>query len=126
MVYLKLILTLSKKPYQYRFICNFHTQALYKVNFCFLYCHNNDFIYIYIYRNSIGSFTTAAGEVAAPLNSNIEARQLKTAVDPVPELEAAQKRLAAELEENDFPPSKRSLSTVAVEDNLDTTYKVRS
>ncbi|XP_032940683.1 transcription factor TFIIIB component B'' homolog isoform X2 [Catharus ustulatus] len=72
---------------------------------------------------SIGSFTTAAGEVAAPLNSNMEARQLESAVDPVPKLQAAQKRLAAELEENDFPPSKRSLSTVAVEDNLDTTYK---
>lgn len=89
---------------------------------------SNDFlyIYIYIYICSTGSFTTAAGEVAAPLNSNMETRQLESAVDPVPKLQTAQKRLAAELEENDFPPSKKSLSSVAEEDNLETTYKVRS
>ncbi|KAI1239824.1 hypothetical protein IHE44_0011259 [Lamprotornis superbus] len=72
---------------------------------------------------SIGSFTTAAGEVAAPLNSSMETKQLESAVDPVPKLQTAQKRLAAELEENDFPPSKKTLSTVALEDNLETTYK---
>uniref|UniRef100_U3KCT1 Uncharacterized protein n=1 Tax=Ficedula albicollis TaxID=59894 RepID=U3KCT1_FICAL len=72
---------------------------------------------------SIGSFTTAAGEVAAPLNSSMEIKQLENAVDPVPKLQMAQKQLAAELEENDFPPSKETLSTVAVEDNLETTYK---
>lgn len=74
--------------------------------------------------NSIGSLTTAAGEVSAPLNSSMETKQLESAVDSVPKLQTAQKRLAAELEENDFPPSKKT--PVAVEDNLDTTYKVRS
>ncbi|XP_015509120.1 transcription factor TFIIIB component B'' homolog isoform X3 [Parus major] len=72
---------------------------------------------------SVGSLTTAADEVAAPLNSSMEMKQLESAVDPVPKLQTAQKRLAAELEENDFPPSKKIPSTVAVEDNLETTYK---
>ncbi|XP_059692728.1 transcription factor TFIIIB component B'' homolog isoform X2 [Haemorhous mexicanus] len=72
---------------------------------------------------SIGSLTTAAGKVAGPLNSSMEAKQLESAVDPVPKLQTAQKRLAAELEENDFPPSKKTPSTVAVENNLETTYK---
>ncbi|XP_056370760.1 transcription factor TFIIIB component B'' homolog [Oenanthe melanoleuca] len=72
---------------------------------------------------SIGSFTTAAGEVAAPLNSSMETKQLESGVDPVPKLQMAQKQFAADLEENDFPPSKKTLSTVAVEDNLETTYK---
>lgn len=72
---------------------------------------------------SIGSLTTAAGKVAGPLNSSMEAEQLENAVDPIPKLQTAQKRLAAELEENDFPPSKKTPSTVAVENNLETTYK---
>ncbi|XP_030092873.1 transcription factor TFIIIB component B'' homolog isoform X2 [Serinus canaria] len=72
---------------------------------------------------SIGSLTTAAGKVTGPLNSSMEAEQLESAVDPVPKLQTAQKRLAAELEENDFPPSKKTPSTVAVENNLETTYK---
>ncbi|XP_062368787.1 transcription factor TFIIIB component B'' homolog [Cinclus cinclus] len=72
---------------------------------------------------SIGSFTTAAGEVAAPSNSSMQTKQLESAADPVPKLQTAQKRLAAEPKENDFPPSKKTLSTVAAEDNLETTYK---
>ncbi|XP_068032094.1 transcription factor TFIIIB component B'' homolog [Anomalospiza imberbis] len=72
---------------------------------------------------SFGSLTTAAGKVAGPLNSTMETRQLESAVDPVPKLQIAQKRSAAELEENDFPPSKKTPSTVAVENNLETTYK---
>ncbi|KAM4753912.1 transcription factor TFIIIB component B'' homolog isoform 2-T2 [Cyanocitta cristata] len=76
---------------------------------------------------SIRSLTTAAGEVAAPLNSSMETKQLESAsVGPVPKLQRAQKRLAAELEKNDFPPSKKTRSTVAVEDNLETTYKGHS
>lgn len=70
--------------------------------------------------------TTAAGEVAAPFNNRMETKQLESAVDPVPKLQTAQKRSAAELEENYFPPSKKTPSTVAVEDNLESTYKVRS
>lgn len=76
--------------------------------------------------NSIGSLTTAAGKVARPLNSSMETKQLESAVDPVPKLQTAQKRLASELEENDFPPSKKTPSTVTVENSLETTYKVRS
>ncbi|XP_053824916.1 transcription factor TFIIIB component B'' homolog isoform X1 [Vidua chalybeata] len=72
---------------------------------------------------SIGSLTTAAGKVAGPLNSTVETKQLESAVDPVPKLQIAQKQLAAELEENDFPPSKKTPSTVAVENKLETTYK---
>ncbi|RLV99986.1 hypothetical protein DV515_00009251 [Chloebia gouldiae] len=72
---------------------------------------------------SMGSLTTAANKVAGPLNSTVEAKQLESVVDPVPKLQTAQKRLAAELEENDFPPSKKTPSTVAVENNLETTYK---
>ncbi|CAN8220006.1 unnamed protein product [Coccothraustes coccothraustes] len=67
---------------------------------------------------SIGSLTTAG-----PLNSSMEDKQLESAVDPVPKLQTAQKQLAAELEENDFPPSKKTPSTAAVENNLETTYK---
>lgn len=76
--------------------------------------------------NSIGSLTTAAGKVAGPLNSSMETKQLESAVDSVPELQTAQKRLASELEENDFPPSKITPSTSTVENSLETTYKVRS
>ncbi|XP_063037069.1 transcription factor TFIIIB component B'' homolog isoform X2 [Melospiza melodia melodia] len=72
---------------------------------------------------SIGSLTTAAGKVAGPLNSSMETKQLESGVDPVPKLQTAQKRLAAELEENDFPPSKKTPSTVTVENSLETTYK---
>ncbi|XP_031363322.2 transcription factor TFIIIB component B'' homolog isoform X1 [Lonchura striata] len=72
---------------------------------------------------SVGSLTTAANKVPRPLNNTMEAKQLESAVDPVPKLQTAQKRLAAELEENYFPPSKKTLSTVAVENSLETTYK---
>ncbi|XP_054665457.1 transcription factor TFIIIB component B'' homolog isoform X2 [Grus americana] len=75
-------------------------------------------------EESIGSLTTAADEFAAPLNSSMETKQLGSAsVEPVPNLQTTQKRSAAELEENDFPPAKKTLSTVVVEDNLETTYK---
>ncbi|NXH73882.1 BDP1 factor, partial [Hydrobates tethys] len=74
--------------------------------------------------DSIGSLTTAANEFAAPLNSNMEAKQLESAsVEPDPNLQTTQKRSAAELEENDFPPAKKALSTVVVEGNLETTYE---
>ncbi|KAM4879502.1 LOW QUALITY PROTEIN: transcription factor TFIIIB component B'' homolog [Sylvia borin] len=70
---------------------------------------------------SIGSLTTAAGEVATALNSSMEMKQLESAVDSVPKFQTAQKRLAAVLEENDFPLSKKT--PVAVEDNLKTINK---
>ncbi|XP_066037613.1 transcription factor TFIIIB component B'' homolog isoform X2 [Chamaea fasciata] len=73
---------------------------------------------------SIGSLTTAAGEVAAALKCSMKMKQLESTVDSVPKLQTAQKRLASELEENDFPPSKKT--PVAVEDNLETTYKAYS
>ncbi|NXN67036.1 BDP1 factor, partial [Himantopus himantopus] len=73
---------------------------------------------------SIGSLPTAADEFAAPLNSGMETKQLESAsLEPVPNLPTTQKRSAAELEENDFPPAKKTLSTVVVEGNLETTYK---
>ncbi|KAM9251240.1 transcription factor TFIIIB component B'' homolog [Cariama cristata] len=71
-----------------------------------------------------GSFPTAADEFAAPLNSSMETKQLEsTSVKPIPNLQTTQKRSAAELEENDFPPAKKTLSTVVEEGNLETTYK---
>ncbi|KAM9262983.1 transcription factor TFIIIB component B'' homolog isoform 3-T3 [Morus bassanus] len=76
---------------------------------------------------SIRSLTTAADEFAAPLNSGMETKQLESAsVEPVPNLQTTRKRSAAELEENDFPPAKKTLSTVVVEGNLETTYKCYS
>lgn len=79
-----------------------------------------------LYINSIGSLTTAADEFAAPLNSGVEAKQLESpSVEPVPNLQTTQKRSAIELEENDFPPAKKTLSTVVVESNLETTCQVR-
>ncbi|KAM6363800.1 transcription factor TFIIIB component B'' homolog [Pluvialis apricaria] len=73
---------------------------------------------------SIGSLTTAADEFAAPLNRSTETKQLESAsLEPVPNLQTTQKRSAAELEENDFPPAKKTLSTVVVEGSLETTYK---
>ncbi|PKU47520.1 hypothetical protein llap_2162 [Limosa lapponica baueri] len=73
---------------------------------------------------SIGSLTTAAEEFAAPLNSSMETKQLESALlEPVPNLQTTQKRSAAELEENYFPPAKKTRSDVVVEDNLETTYK---
>ncbi|XP_074935300.1 transcription factor TFIIIB component B'' homolog isoform X1 [Phalacrocorax aristotelis] len=78
-------------------------------------------------RNSIGSKTTAADEFTAPLNSGMETKQLESSsVEPVPNLQTTQKRSAAELEENDFPPAKKTLSTVVGEGNLETTYKCYS
>ncbi|XP_061324629.1 transcription factor TFIIIB component B'' homolog [Pezoporus flaviventris] len=74
---------------------------------------------------SIGSSTTH--EFTAPLNSSMETEQLESAsVEPVPNLQTTQKRSAADLEENDFPPAKKILSTVVVEDNLETTYETDS
>ncbi|KAM6034928.1 transcription factor TFIIIB component B'' homolog isoform 2-T2 [Theristicus caerulescens] len=73
---------------------------------------------------STGSLTTAADEFAAPLNSSMETKQLESpSVEPVPNLQTTQKRSAAELEESDFPPAKKTLSTVVVEGNLEATYK---
>ncbi|XP_054373873.1 transcription factor TFIIIB component B'' homolog isoform X2 [Molothrus ater] len=72
---------------------------------------------------SIESLTTAAGKVAGPLNSSTETKQLESAVDPVSKLQTTEKQLAAELEENDFPPSKKTPSTVTVENSLETTYE---
>ncbi|KAM4639478.1 transcription factor TFIIIB component B'' homolog isoform 3-T3 [Amazona ochrocephala] len=76
---------------------------------------------------SIGSSTTAAGEFTAPLNSSMETEHLESAsVEPVPNLQTTQKRSDADLEENDFPPAKKILTTVVVEDNLETTYETYS
>ncbi|XP_049650977.1 transcription factor TFIIIB component B'' homolog isoform X6 [Accipiter gentilis] len=73
---------------------------------------------------STGSLTTAADEIAAPLKSSIKTKQLESAsVESVPNSQTTQKRSAAELEVNDFPPAKKTLSTVTVEGNLETTYK---
>ncbi|XP_064497038.1 transcription factor TFIIIB component B'' homolog isoform X2 [Pseudopipra pipra] len=73
---------------------------------------------------SIGSMTAAAGEIATPLNSSMETKQLDSAsVDPVPKLQTTRKRSAAELEENDFPTAKKTVSTVAAEDSLETSCK---
>ncbi|XP_032531684.1 transcription factor TFIIIB component B'' homolog isoform X3 [Chiroxiphia lanceolata] len=73
---------------------------------------------------SIGSMTAAAGEIATPLNSSMETKQLDSAsVQPVPKLQTTRKRSAAELEENDFPTTKKTLSAVAVEDSLETSCK---
>ncbi|XP_075582074.1 transcription factor TFIIIB component B'' homolog isoform X2 [Pelecanus crispus] len=73
---------------------------------------------------SIGSMTTTADEFAAPSNSSMETKQLESAsAGPIPNLWTTQKRSAAELEANDFPPAKKTLSTVAVEGNLETAYK---
>ncbi|XP_062460457.1 transcription factor TFIIIB component B'' homolog [Pezoporus occidentalis] len=59
--------------------------------------------------------------------SSMETEQLESAsVEPVPNLQTTQKRSAADLEENDFPPAKKILSTVVVEDNLETTYETYS
>ncbi|XP_061198699.1 transcription factor TFIIIB component B'' homolog [Neopsephotus bourkii] len=74
---------------------------------------------------SIGSSTTH--EFTAPLNSIMETEQLESAsVEPVPNLQTTQKRSAADLEENDFPPAKKILSPVVVENNLETTYETHS
>ncbi|NWY57845.1 BDP1 factor, partial [Chionis minor] len=73
---------------------------------------------------SIGSLTTAADEFAAPLNSSMETKQLESAsLAPVPNMQTTQKRSAAEIEGNDFPSAKKTLSTIVVEDNLETAYK---
>ncbi|XP_030899450.2 transcription factor TFIIIB component B'' homolog [Melopsittacus undulatus] len=78
-------------------------------------------------EESIGSSITAADEFTAPLNSNMETEQLESAsVEPVPNLQTTRKRSAANLEENDFPSAKKILSTVVVEDNLETTYETHS
>ncbi|XP_071437842.1 transcription factor TFIIIB component B'' homolog isoform X2 [Pithys albifrons albifrons] len=70
---------------------------------------------------SIGSLTTAADE--GSLNSSMDTKLESASLDPVPKLQTTQKRSAAELEENDFPTVKKTLSAVAVEDSLETTYK---
>lgn len=79
-----------------------------------------------LYINSTGSLTTAADEFAAPLNSSMETKQLASvSAKPAPNLKTTQKRSAAEPEENCFPPAKKTLSTVVVEGDFETTYKVR-
>ncbi|NXT47972.1 BDP1 factor, partial [Pluvianellus socialis] len=73
---------------------------------------------------SIGSLTTAADEFAAPLNNSMETKQLESAsLAPVLNMRTTQKRSAAEIEGNDFPPAKKTLSSIVVEDNLETAYK---
>ncbi|NWS77780.1 BDP1 factor, partial [Crotophaga sulcirostris] len=73
---------------------------------------------------SIASLTTAVDESAAPLKSSMEIKQLESiSVEPVPNLRTTQKRSAAELEENNFPPAKKTMSTVLVEGNLEPTYQ---
>ncbi|XP_009992740.1 PREDICTED: transcription factor TFIIIB component B'' homolog [Chaetura pelagica] len=73
---------------------------------------------------SIGSLTIATDEFAAPLNTSVETTQLEClSVEPVPYLQTTQKRPAAELEENYFPPAKKAVCTVVEESNLETTYK---
>ncbi|XP_054042328.1 transcription factor TFIIIB component B'' homolog isoform X6 [Rissa tridactyla] len=58
------------------------------------------------------------------VESSMEIKQIESAsLEPIPNLQTTQKRSAAELEENDFPPAKKTLSAVAVEGNLETTYK---
>ncbi|KAI6058557.1 Transcription factor TFIIIB component B''-like protein [Aix galericulata] len=73
---------------------------------------------------STGSLTTAAHEFDASLNSNMETKQLQNAlVEPVlNSVQTAQKRSAAELAGNDFPPAKKTLSTV-VESNFESPCK---
>ncbi|KAM9168013.1 transcription factor TFIIIB component B'' homolog isoform 7-T7 [Mergus octosetaceus] len=73
---------------------------------------------------STGSLTAAAHEFDASLNSNMETKQLQNALaEPVLNLvQTAQKRLAAELAGNDFPPAKKTLSTV-VESNFESPCK---
>ncbi|XP_075303413.1 transcription factor TFIIIB component B'' homolog isoform X4 [Opisthocomus hoazin] len=73
---------------------------------------------------STGSLTTAADEFVAPVNSPVETKQLESvSVEPVANFQTTQKRSAAELEGNDFPPAKKTRSAVVVEGNLETTYK---
>ncbi|XP_047907311.2 transcription factor TFIIIB component B'' homolog isoform X1 [Anser cygnoides] len=73
---------------------------------------------------STGSLTIAAHEFDASLNSNMETKQLQnTLAEPVLNLvQTAQKRSAAELAENDFPPAKKTLSTI-VEGNFESPCK---
>ncbi|NXX85830.1 BDP1 factor, partial [Urocolius indicus] len=72
----------------------------------------------------IESLRTAANQFASPLNRSIENKQSESAlVEPVLNMQTTRKRSAAEPEENDFPPSKKILSTVVVEGNLEHTYK---
>ncbi|XP_062455759.1 transcription factor TFIIIB component B'' homolog isoform X2 [Rhea pennata] len=72
---------------------------------------------------SIGSLTTAVEELAASLDSNMETQLQSASVEPIPDLvQTTQKRSAAEPEKNDFPPAKKTLSTLA-EGNLESTYK---
>ncbi|XP_042643499.1 transcription factor TFIIIB component B'' homolog isoform X3 [Tyto alba] len=60
----------------------------------------------------------------AEVESSMETKQPESAsVEPVPNLQRGQKRSAAELEKNCFPPAKKTLSTVVVEGNLETTDK---
>ncbi|NWX82815.1 BDP1 factor, partial [Nothoprocta pentlandii] len=73
---------------------------------------------------SIGSLTTAVDEHAASLDSKMETKQLQSALrEPILNLvQTAQKRSAAEPEEDDFPPAKKSLSSSA-EDDLESNSK---
>ncbi|XP_035165086.1 transcription factor TFIIIB component B'' homolog isoform X4 [Oxyura jamaicensis] len=73
---------------------------------------------------STGSLTTAAHELDPSLDSNMETKKLQNAfAEPVLNLvQTAQKRSAAELAENYFPPAKKTLSTV-VEGNFESPCK---
>ncbi|XP_055554932.1 transcription factor TFIIIB component B'' homolog isoform X3 [Falco cherrug] len=73
--------------------------------------------------DSIGSLTTAADEFAAPLNSSSETKHLESASpEPISNLKTTQKRTSAELEDDDFPPAKKT-SAVVLEGNSETIYK---
>ncbi|XP_053910238.1 LOW QUALITY PROTEIN: transcription factor TFIIIB component B'' homolog [Cuculus canorus] len=73
---------------------------------------------------SIGSFTTAADEFSASLNCSMEMKQLQSvSVEPILDLQTAQKRPAAKLEKNDFPPAKKTMSTVVLEGDLEPSYQ---
>ncbi|NWU89023.1 BDP1 factor, partial [Upupa epops] len=75
-------------------------------------------------EESTGSLIASAGEFVTHLNSSLETNLLHSAsVGSIPNLQTTQKRSAAELEENDFRPAKRTMSTDAVEGILEDTHK---
>ncbi|KAM6392200.1 transcription factor TFIIIB component B'' homolog isoform 2-T2 [Rhynochetos jubatus] len=60
----------------------------------------------------------------AEVESSMETKRLESAsAEPLPNSQTSQKRPASEFEENDFPPAKKTAPAVAVEGNLETTYK---
>ncbi|NXN98079.1 BDP1 factor, partial [Rhinopomastus cyanomelas] len=73
---------------------------------------------------SSGSLMASAGESPTPLNSSLGNSQMDCAsVESVQNLQTTRKRSAAELEENDFYPTKKTVSAIVVESNLETTHK---